>query len=312
MKDMGPSAENIHDELKKMHNKMIELFQVDFTYFEDLIILCRSDFRELLLERIWLKLKGRGDSYTELQLAQMRKYLSEGTDKDLFSSMAFYDKKGDILYISQKLIQGHPEKVLPVCVHELAEKMVSTLIDPEIINGASDNIFEEQLYSTELHNYSPEKFLNRYKEAAFKSIFKEGCCEAISLKTLRHSGMKDRALSIEMELKKGYGEWVGILQAIENMKVDNENHRKYLSQTIDRSGRIEYEKKLLTDIVKTSQVIKCFSYHLGYPIAKGIVDQYGIEGIKAAFKDPPLKAKYFLDPSTYISSLDIKNREVKK
>jgi len=262
MKESVITEVYIDRELREMHKKMIELFQFDFPYFKDVIILGESEAEEILTGHIRLNLEEEGVSYTASQWSQIREYLSRNEVGSLFENMAFYDEKWEILYLSRNLLLNHPEKIIPVCVHELAEKLISTLTPSPSVKESSDsfkNLIKKSINSKDPNNrISLEEFLSRYKEVVFKSIFKEGCCEAISLRTLMHTGLKDRVESLEKELIQGHSS---------------------------------------------------ISYHLGYPIAKEIIDKHGIEGIKAALKNPPLRAEYFVEPSTYISSLEINKAE---
>ena len=307
MSDIGITKEHIDQELVKMHKNMMELLQVDFPYFKDVKILEESEAKDVLTKHIRQNLEEKGVSYTALQWAQIGEYFSGKEAGGLFTNMAFYDEKKEILYINRKLTVNHPEKIIPICVHELAEKLISTLIPQTSIKASAENLLEKYIHSKDPTNrISLEEFLDRYKEVVFKSVFKEGCCEAISLKTLLHSGLKDRVVSIERELQQGHSKWIGILFALENMEEGVENQYKSMFLKKDEMAKPEDERELITRILKSSQVIKSVSYHLGYPIAKEIIDKYGIEGIKTALENPPLKAEYFVEPSIYISSLEIK------
>lgn len=63
-------------------------------------------------------------------------------------------------------------------------------------------------------------------------------------------------------------------------------------------------ENLLKDLFKCSQIIKGLSYYLGYPLAKAVLEKYGIEGVKNALeKSPPLEAKYFATPEDYLALL---------
>jgi len=313
MREIGITEGYIDRELREMHKKMMELFQFDFPYFNDVIILGESEAEEVLTGHMRLKLEEEGVSYTTSQWSQIREYLSRNEVGSLFENMAFYDKKGEILYLSRNLLLNHPEKIIPVCVHELAEKLISTLTPSPSVKGSTDsftNLIKKSINSNDPNNgISLEEFLSRYKEVAFKSIFKEGCCEAISLRTLMHSGLKDRVESLEKELRQGHSKWICILFDLENMKLGVENQNSSMFTKKDEIAKLEDERELINRILKSSQAIKSISYHLGYPIAKEIIDKHGIEGIKAALKNPPLRAEYFVEPSTYISSLEIKEAE---
>jgi len=139
MREIGITEGYIDRELREMHKKMMELFQFDFPYFNDVIILGESEAEEVLTGHMRLKLEEEGVSYTTSQWSQIREYLSRNEVGSLFENMAFYDKKGEILYLSRNLLLNHPEKIIPVCVHELAEKLISTLTPSPSVKGSTDS-----------------------------------------------------------------------------------------------------------------------------------------------------------------------------
>lgn len=307
MSDNGITEEYIANELREIHKKMMELFQVDFPYFKDIIILGKSEARKVITENIRQNLEEKGVSYTASRWAQIQEYLSGEGARGFFENMAFYDEKGETLYIGQNLLLNHPDRVIPVCVHELAEKLVSTLIPPPSIKAYAGKLLEKHIHSEDPNErISLEEFLSSFKEIVFKSVFKEGCCEAIALRTLSHSGHEEKVESIEKELQQGHSKCIGILFELEKSKLGVGSQNSSMYPKGDETAKLGYERELVTRILKSSQAIKSVSYHLGYPIAKEIIDKHGIEGIKAALKNPPLKAEYFVDPSKYISSLEIK------
>ena len=64
------------------------------------------------------------------------------------------------------------------------------------------------------------------------------------------------------------------------------------------------ERKLIK-ILKWSQIIKGVSYYLGYPLARAVLEKYGVKGVKFALeKHPPTKAQYFANPQAYLTQLE--------
>ena len=308
MDEVELTKEYIDGKLREMHRTMTELFQFDFPYFKDVKVLGKSEAREYLTERGWINTE-KGASYNAFQWAHIQKYLSGNDAGDFFENMAFYDKKGDTLCISRNLLLNQPEMVIPVCVHELAEKLVSTLSPSWTIKGPEENSLAEYINRKGPEGaISLEEFLSSYKEAVFKCVFKEGLCEAISLKTLSASGLKGRADSIEKELQHGHKKWVDILIDLENLEKGVKNQNIFVHPKKDEKERLRDVEGLVIHILRGFQMIKSISYHLGYPIAKEILDEHGIEGIKAALKNPPLRAEYFVHPPKYISLLKIQKR----
>jgi len=302
----GITKECIDQELRKLHEKMTELFNVDFTYFKDIIILEKTEAREFLMENIRKNLEGKGVDYSTTRCPQIQEYLSEDPARSFFENIAFYDEKSETLNINNKLLLNHPDRVIPICVHELAEKLISTLTHPPSIRTSAKKLLEKHLYSEDSFERIPlEEFLSSFKEVVFKSVFKEGCCEAIALKTLLHSGYENMVTLIENELQQGHSKWIGYLLELENSKLGG-IQKTSIFFIEDEIAKIEDERELVSRILKNFLALKSVSYHLGYPLAKEIIEKHGIEGVRAAYKNPPLKAEYFIEPSKYISSLGIK------
>ena len=76
--------------------------------------------------------------------------------------------------------------------------------------------------------------------------------------------------------------------------------------------RPDYERRItpvdeeeLIKILKWSQIIKGVSYYLGYPLARAVLEKYGVEGVKIALeKHPPTEAQYFANPQVYLTQLE--------
>lgn len=110
----------------------------------------------------------------------------------------------------------------------------------------------------------------------FKEIFREGCAEAIALETLHNLGYKAAVVRREKMLKRDY--------------------LKYICSLSDLS-------KTRRSTPKTLIATKNHAYCLAYPLAKRILESYGINGIKFALERPPLKAKDFVTPQEYLTNL---------
>jgi len=76
--------------------------------------------------------------------------------------------------------------------------------------------------------------------------------------------------------------------------------------------RSDYEKHVtpaaeeqLTKALKWFQIIKGVSYYLGYPLAKAVLEKYGVKGVKLALeKHPPLRVQYFANSQAYLTRLE--------
>jgi len=288
----------INGTLKRIHRKMIELFGVDFTYFRDIKIIKQSDILEQLTQRIQNDLKENGVVYSDIQWKQIRESLSENQVTGFFENFAFYNPKDDVLYINQKMITNHPEKIIPVCTHELSEKLLSTYLSSSPKTPV--RILAEAYIEAEKTNNTkrPYELLNAHTDIIFKSIFKEGVCEAIALQTLRHIDSEMKVASLEKDLEIGHSKCIDLLFDLDKAKKNLESVEKNQTQLVN-------EKKLVKEVLKISQIIKGLSYYLGYPLAKAVVEKYGIKGAKLALeKCPPLKAHYFANPQAYLTQLE--------
>jgi hypothetical protein len=310
MSGSGITQEYIDHELRKIYKKMIELFKVNFPYFNDVIIIPKSEAREVLTEKIRLNLEEKGVIYTTSLWEQIQVNFNGEGAGGFFENLAFYDEKKETMYIAQNLLLNHPDRVIPVCVHELAEKLVSTLTPNQSIKASTEKLIERYINSGESNErITFEDISSIFKEVVFRSVFKEGCCEALALRTLSYSGFRDVVAPIEKELLQGHSKLIGILFDIENMTDGIDNYNCSVSLKKDGIATVEDKREPIQTLLKRCQVVKSISYHLGYPIAKEIIDEHGIEGIKIALGNPPLRAEYFVEPSEYVSSLEMKEVE---
>lgn len=301
------TKEWINQTIQKIHGKMVELFQINFAYFSDIKIIKEPEILKLLTERMRNNLKENEVVYSDTQWKQIHEYLLKNQVKGFFENMAFYDRKDKALYISESLIKNHPRLMIPVCTHELSEKMLSSFLSSPLESYAG--VFIKTYIETEKTTNTKRLYelLNEYIDIVFKSIFKEGCCEAISLQTLLHIGPETRVAHLEKELQAGHTKCMGLLFALDNVKKTIERLNKDATGLEDERYKTqpEGERKLIHKILRASQVIKGVSYYLGYPLAKAVIEKYGIEGVKLALeKYPPLKAEYFADPQAYLALLE--------
>jgi len=293
------TKEWINRTLKKIHKKMIKLFDVDFTYFSDIKIIKQSDILEQLTQRIQNDLKENGVLYSDIQWKQICESLSKNQVTGFFENFAFYNPKDDVLYMNEKMITNYPEKIIPVCTHELSEKLLSTYL-PSPLKTPIRALVEAYIEAKKTNNTRKlYELLNTHTDIIFKSVFKEGFCEAIALQTLRHIDSEMKAASLEKELQIGHSKCIDLLFDLDNAKKNVESVEKR-----QRTPPVN-EKKLIKEILKISQTIKGLSYYLGYPLAKAVVERYGIKGAKLALeKCPPLKAQYFANPQAYLTELE--------
>jgi len=305
--DPEETKEWINRTLKKIHRKMVELFNVDFTYFSDIKIIKQSDILKQLTQRMRNNLKENGIVYSDIKWKQIRESLSKNQVRGFFENLAFYSPKDEVLYINEKMITNHPEKMIPVCTHELTEKLLSTYLSPPLetpIRALVKAYIEAKKTNNTRKLY---ELLNTHIDIVFKSIFKEGVCEAIALQTLHHIDSEKKVASLEKELQTGHSKCIDVLFDLDNAKRNIEDIEKTQTRLDEKRQRIQAidEEKLLKEALRSPQIIKGLSYYLGYPLAKAVVEKYGIKGVKLALeKYPPLKARYFANPQAYLTKLE--------
>jgi len=290
------TKEWINQTLKRIHGKMIELFGVDFTYFSDIKIIKQSDILEQVIQRMRNDLKESGVEYSDVQWRQISKSLLKNQVTGFFENFAFYNPEDEVLYMNEKMITNYPEKVILVCTHELSEKLLSIYLSSPLktpIRALVEAYIEAKKTKNTGKLYD---LLNTHTAIIYKSVFKEGFCEAIALQTLRHTDSEMKAESLEKELRIGHSKCIDLLFDLDNAKKNVGRAEK--NQPVN-------EKELIKEILKNSQIIKGLSYYLGYPLAKAVIEKYGIKGAKLALqKYPPLKAQYFANPQTYLTKLE--------
>lgn len=299
------TKELINRTLKRIHRKMIELFGIDFTYFSDIKIIRQSEILKQLTERMRNDLEENGVVYSNIQWKQIRESLSMNHVTGFFENFAFYNPKDEILYINKKMMKNHPEKIIPVCTHELSEKLLSTYL-PSPLKTPIRTMVEAHIEAQKTDNTKRlHKLLNTYTDIIFKSVFKEGFCEAIVLQTLRHIDSEMmRAESLEKELQIGHSKCLGLLLDLDKAKKYAESMEKPQVDKKEQRTKPLNEKKLVKEILKISQIIKGLSYYIGYPLAKAVIEKYGIKGAKIALgKSPPLETQYFANPRAYLTYL---------
>ena len=304
--DRESTKEWINQTLHKIHGKMVELFSIDFVYFRDVKIIKQPELLKQLAKRMWSDLKESGAVYSNDHMKQIFDSLSKNQVEGFFENFAFYNPKDEILYINENVITNHPERVIPIFAHELSEKLLSTYLSTP--REAPTQVFIKKYVEAKRTN-NIKKFyecLDMYIDTVFKSVFKEGCCEAIALRTLRNIEYGLETASLEKELLIGYSKCMKLLFALES-KRSTEREKKaemHLQCEGCQSQEINAEN-LVKDLFKCSQIIKGLSYYLGYPLAKAVLEKYWIEGVKIALeKSPPLEAKYFATPEDYLSLLE--------
>jgi len=299
------TKEWINGTLKRIHRKMIELFGVNFTYFSDIKIIKQSDILKQLTQRIQNDLKKNGVVYSEIEWKQISESLSKNQVTGFFENFAFYNPEDDVLYMNEKMITNHPEKIIHVCTHELSEKLLSAYLSSPLkkpIRVLIETYIEAKKTNNTRKLY---EFLNAYTDIIFKSVFKEGFCEAIALQTLRNIDSEMKAASLEKELQIGHSKCIDLLFDLDNAKKNVESVEKNQPPVDEKRQRTQPANEKKLEILKISQIIKGLSYYLGYPLAKAVMEKYGIKGAKLALeKCPPLKAQYFANPQAYLTQLE--------
>jgi len=301
------TKEWINRTLERIHRKMIELFGVDFTYFSDIKIIKQSDILEQVIQRMQNDLKESGVVFSDIQWRQICESLLKNQVTGFFENFAFYNPKDEVLYMNEKMITNYPEKIILVCAHELSEKLLSTYLSSPLKTPIRA-LVEAYVETRKTNNArKPYELLNTHTDIIFKSVFKEGFCEAIALQTLRHIDSEMKVASLEKELQMGHSKCIDLLFDLDNAKKNIESVKKNQSRMGEKRTRTQTvnEKKLVEETLRISQIIKGLSYYLGYPLAKAVLEKYGIEGAKLALeKYPPLKAQYFANPQAYLTQLE--------
>jgi hypothetical protein len=304
--DIESTKEWINQTLRKIHRKMVELFSIDFTYFRDVKIIKQPELLKQLAKHMWIDLKESGVVYSNNHMKQIFDNLSKNQVEGFFENFAFYNTKDEILYINENVITNYPERVIPICTHELSEKLLSTYLSTSLKAPTQVLIkkYSEARRTSNIKRFC--EYLDMYKDTVFKSVFKEGCCEAIALRTLRNTEYGLETASLEKELLIGHLKCIKLLFALES-KGSTERTKK-AEMHMQREGYQSQEintENLVKELFKDSQIIKGLSYYLGYPLAKAVLEKYWIEGVKNALeKSPPLEARYFATPEDYLALLE--------
>jgi len=313
-KDNESVEEWINQTLKKIHRKMVELFNIDFTYFRDIKIIKQSDILKQLTQRMRNNLKENGIVYSDNQWKQICEILSKNHVTGFFENFAFYNPKDEVLYMNEKMIRNHPQKIISVCAHELSEKLLSTYLSSSLETPIQALV---KMYTETKKTNNTKKlyeFMDTYTGIVFKSVFKEGCCEAMALQTLRSMGYEIEVASLEKELQIGHSKCINLLFDVDNARRSQEGIRKVrMRPDYERCIAPVGEEKLVKEVLKWSQIIKGVSYYLGYPLARAVLEKYGVKGVKLALeKHPPLKAQYFANPQAYLTLLEKPTRVIEQ
>ena len=300
--------EQIDRTLRTIHEKMMDLFHIDFTYFSDIKIVDKSEVFDWLTRQMENNLQGKLVAQENAEWRRFYRFLLESQVKDHFKSLAFYDQEGDTLCISEDLLEDGVQPAISVSVHELSEKMLSTILSPTL--KKQSNIFKKK--SLQIEGTKDLKQIRQlfddYLRLVFASIFKEGLCEAISLHTLRNMKTNETHInSLEKEFKKQHSKCIGLLFNLEKTRKDIEEAETAAInlEATNFATQVDEVKKLVMKTLRNSHIIKGVSYYLGYPLAKAFLDRYGLIKTKIALeKYPPLKAEHFANPRTYLTLLE--------
>jgi len=300
------TKEWINQTLQKTHKEMVELFNIDFTYFRDIKIIKQPELLKHLVERMRKDLRENGIVYNGIQWKQIFKNLSKNQVTDFFQNFTFYNPKDEVLYINEEIIMNYPEKIISICTHELSEKLLSTYLSPRQ-EAPIHELVKTYIEAKKTNNTTKlHELLDIYINTVFRSVFKEGCCEAIAIQTLRSIGYELETASLEKELLLGNLKCIKILFTIGNKRGGKRAKKAEMRLRYERQGaQAVNEESLVKEVLRSSQIIKGLSYYLGYPLAKAVLEKYGIKGVKLALeKSPPLEAQYFADPQKYLALLE--------
>ncbi len=296
----GSMQKRINQILRDIFLKMVELFNVDFTFFKSFELLRRQEFQNQLAQRIQDDLKESGLERSGIQVRQITQVLSRDQVAGLSEHFAFYNLKNDVVYLNEDMVLSYPEKVVSVCAHELAEKLLSIYISLP----SNSSMKSAVKFYLEVKNISdPERLqqiLDIYFDAIFKAVFKEGACEAIAIHVMRNMNYATEAAILEKEMQEGYTKCLGLLSRVENIRKN-----VMTSNIIQLDCKVLDAQVIVDEVLKNSQIIKGVSYILGYPLARVVLEKYGLNGVRFILENAlPLKAEYFSNPESYLATLD--------
>jgi hypothetical protein len=120
-------------------------------------------------------------------------------------------------------------------------------------------------------------------------------------------GYEIEAASMDKDLQIGHSKCINLLFEIDIGKRGQKGVRKVRTRLHSEKSAAPAtdEEKLLKEALGGYQIIKGVSYYLGYPLAKAVLEKYGIKGIKFALEEhPPLEAEYFANPQAYLTQLE--------
>ena len=294
--------------LRMIHKKMIHLYNLDFTYFSDIRFLTGSEVFDWLTRQVENNFHKKLTAHERSKLKQFNRVILESQVIDHFQRLAFYDRKRDTLCISEDLLEDGIQPVIIVSIHELSEKMLSTILHP---------ILEKQVQIFKMKSLQIDKvkdlkqirqLFNDYLKVVFGTVFKEGFCEALSLYTLNNMKTNETSINLlEKEYKKQHSKHIGLLFDLEKTrkKIGDSETAATGQDTQYLTTQVTEGKKLVMEAIRNAHIIKGVSYYLGYPLAKAFLDKYGIKKINTALeKTPPFKAQYFAEPHTYLTLLE--------
>ncbi len=294
------SQEQIVLQLKAIHSQMIKFFKIDFPFFGDVKVVERVEFQNQLVKRMEHDLKDsniirNNDKWSQVSIAISRDY-SAG----LSEHFAFYDPQNDILHFNKKMVTDYPERVISVCAHELAEKLLS-FIDPSSQKRSVQHAAKLYFETTNNPDINQlQQVVDVYFETIFKTIFKEGCCEAIAIQILRNMNFNAEAARSDKELQSGYLKCVGLLSIIECKR-----KRMMAAEPLQTEQKPADVQAIFGEVLKHAQIIKSVSYYLGYPLAREVLEKYGLYGVCSLIqKAMQPKAEHFVNPESYIAILE--------
>jgi len=301
LRDTESTRKWINQTMKGIHAKMVELFCIDFRYFRDIRIVKQPDILRRLTRRMRNNLRKNGVIYSNSEWQQVFESLSETALAGFFGNITHYSPEDDILYISQKMITEHPERVIPVCTHELSEKLLYACLPS---THSTPSYFAAQTFAEAKRTDDSTRLndlLKMSKGLILKNAFKEGVCEAIALQTLRQTGFKAEIAALEQELETGHSKYVDVLSHLG--KTTRSTGKDLAGEK--RKRQVTDGKKLIEETLVSFQVMKGISYYVGYPLAKAVLEEYGMKGVKVALeKCPPDKAEYFSNTQAYLTMLE--------
>src|SRR3990170_3482946 len=124
-KGIGFIEEQTNQTLRSLHEGMTKLFGIDLPFFSKVKVIPHQEILNQLTQHIRDDFEKSGLTQDGIEWRQIGEILARNQNSGLFGHFAFYCPSEDTLYMNKTMVTRYPEKVVSVCAHELAEKLLS-------------------------------------------------------------------------------------------------------------------------------------------------------------------------------------------